>query len=499
MTRAFDPKGRETAMNYQDLRKTLSIQGDSVSINLGTLGAEVDALLRSVYLGRSVMIREARPGPGDGTNNEVVISGRTAFLSTPYPLGLPVLATFTLDGTTVHVLIQYTMVGRSMPTGSWKFSQSFPHLPGLFNYARIQPDGPVMSPLDDLSFVDASFFATSRGGTEPGYGISLMPGLNFASRIRPSDLMGVFQQVLFGTSDTLVLSGPIFMPDPAIKLPPRRPLDPDHFPWSAEVVTPVPGIMLKAPLKAKPLTLGGKLTFQATEFRIYNPLTYDWLNQNRTYLPVAAFLGKISIPSAAIEVDLAMETQAGADSATLLGTFKGVTVAKLASLLDFAGTGSLIDDMPDPLKKAGDVLGKLELENAKIEISTAGGRLAVLGTSATIGMPDQTWRLWPGTDHFDVRAIYARFDVVSPFSSPRIDVTVGGTILIEGVPILLRARKGDGFTAYAELGGAQTVPLKRLMQTYIPAVPPPSDLTIDAMNVIVAPGTYYSFTTLIAQ
>jgi hypothetical protein len=37
------------------------------------------------------------------------------------------------------------------------------------------------------------------------------------------------------------------------------------------------------------------------------------------------------------------------------------------------------------------------------------------------------------------------------------------------------------------------------MQTYIPAVPPPSDLTIDAMNVIVAPGTYYSFTTLIAQ
>lgn len=214
---------------------------------------------------------------------------------------------------------------------------------------------------------------------------------------------------------------------------------------------------------------------------------------------MAALLGKISIPSAAIEVDLAMETQAGADSATLLGTFKGVTVAKLASLLDFAGTGSLIDDMPDPLKKAGDVLGKLELENAKIEISTAGGRLAVLGTSATIGMPDQTWRLWPGTDHFDVRAIYARFDVVSPFSSPRIDVTVGGTILIEGVPILLRARKGDGFTAYAELGGAQTVPLKRLMQTYIPAVPPPSDLTIDAMNVIVAPGTYYSFTTLIAQ
>jgi hypothetical protein len=249
-------------MNYEDLRKTLSIQGDSVSINLGTLGAEVDALLRSVYLGRSVMIREARPGPGDGTNNEVVISGRTAFLSTPYPLGLPVLATFTLDGTTVHVLIQYTMVGRSMPTGSWKFSQSFPHLPGLFNYARIQPDGSVMSPLDDLSFVDASFFATSRGGTEPGYGISLMPGLNFASRIRPSDLMGVFQQVLFGTSDTLVLSGPIFMPDPAIKLPPRRPLDPDHFPWSAEVVTPVPGIMLKAPLKAKPLTLGGKLTFR---------------------------------------------------------------------------------------------------------------------------------------------------------------------------------------------------------------------------------------------
>jgi hypothetical protein len=232
---------------------------------------------------------------------------------------------------------------------------------------------------------------------------------------------------------------------------------------------------------------------------MYNPLTYDWLNQNQTYLPAAAFLGTVDIPSAGIEIDLALETEVGATSATLLGAFTGVTVAKLASLLDFAGTGSLIDEMPDPIKQAGDALGKLELERASIEISTSGGSLTVLGVSATIGMPNQTWRLWPGTDHFDVGAIYARFDVATPFSKPSIAVTVGGTLTIEGVPILLRARKAAGFIAYAELGGAQTIPLKSLMQTYIPAVPPPSDLTIDAMNVIVAPNSYYSFTAILAE
>ena len=156
------------------------------------------------------------------------------------------------------------------------------------------------------------------------------------------------------------------------------------------------------------------MSFQATEFRIFNPLTYAWLSQNSTYQPAAAFLGQINIPSAGIEIDLTMETQAGATQATLIGVFQGVTVAKLASLLDFAGTDCLINDMPDEIKKIGDALGKLELEAAKIEIATGSSGLTVLGTSATIGMPSQTWHLWPGTDHFDVSKIYARFDVASP-------------------------------------------------------------------------------------
>ena len=456
-------------------------------------------LAGGVYLNQSVVIHEATPGPGDGQNNQVVIAGRAAFLNTPYPLGLPVLATFTLESDGIHALIQYTLVGGLMPTGAWKFSQSFPGLPGVFNYARIQPDGSVVSPLDNLVFNDASFFVASRACTEPGYGVALEPGLNFASRVRPSDLMGVFQQILFGTSDTLVLSGPIFIPDPAIKLPARRPLDPERFPWSEEVVTPVPGIMLRAPLNAKPLTIGDKLSFQATEFRMFNPLSYAWLGQNSTYQPVAAFLGTIEIPSAGLTIDLTAETMAGATEMTLLGEFTGFRLEKLASLADLAGTGSLIDDMPDPLKKLGDALGKLELESAKIEVSADGGGLKVLGTSAKIGMPDQVWRLWPDTDHFDVGAIYALFEIGNPFNKPNVDVTVGGTISIENVPIKLRARKGDGFTAYAELGGAQTIPLTSLMATYIPAVPPPSDLTINAMSVIISPGKYYSFTTLLAQ
>ena len=486
-------------MNYQDLRNVLQITGGAVSVDVGRLGAEVDALLRDTFLGASIVIREATPGPGDGANNTVVITGRAAFLGTQYPLGLPVVATFSLDQTGVHALIQYTLTGIQFGAGTWKFSQTIPDLPGVFNYARIQPDGSTTSPLDDLAFRDAAFFVASRICKEPGYGVDLATGINFAARLRPSDVMGLFQQILFGESDTLTISGPVLFPNPNVHPLPRRPLNVDRYPWDPEVVTPLQGVSLRAPLDAKPLKLGDKLTFQPTEFRIYSPPSYAWLSQNQTYRPVSAFLGKITIPSAQITVDILVETQSGATEATLLGNFKGVTVGKLAHLLDFAGTGSLIDNMPDPIKKAGDALGKLELESAKVEIATKGTGLTVLGTSATIGMPDQVWRLWPGTDDFDVSAIYARFDVAHPFDQPAAAVTVGGTISIEGVPIKLRARSDNGFTAYAELGGAQTLPVKQLMKTYIPAVPPPSDLTIDVMSVIVAPERYYSFSMTVAQ
>ena len=65
-----------------------------------------------------------------------------------------------------------------------------------------------------------------------------------------------------------------------------------------------------------------------------------------------------------LTIDLTAETMAGATEMTLLGEFTGFRLEKLASLADLAGTGSLIDDMPDPLKKLGDALGKLELESA---------------------------------------------------------------------------------------------------------------------------------------
>jgi len=485
-------------VNLQDLQTALAIKNSTVTVDLGMLGDEVDNMLRTSYDGKALTIYEA--SPGDGANNAVVIVGRGGFLATEYEegndakRGLHVAATFRLDGQgSVYASVRYSVIGEDAEPG-WKFSTSFPGLPVHFDYA--QPDASETTPqLDELELSQSSFFVESRPGRDEEFKVDLVTGINFVGELALSGVMGLFGEVLFKEGNKLTISGAIVRLDPAKLPPPLPPLGPDHYAWDQSAT--LPGIYLRAPLTVPALTLG-QVSFEASDFRIYSPPSYEWLNRNETYLPASAFTGKIVIPSADVRADIAVNTQGASGAALLTGQFKGITVAKLASLANLAGTGSLINDMPDAFKSIGDTLGKLELMSAKVTVFNGGSGLQVLGTSATIGMPDQVWRLWPGTDRLNIGSLYAKFDVAQPFSSPSVVVTVGGRVSIQGVPIDVSASNNDGFVVSAQLGASQTIPLKALMETYAPGVPPPSDLTIASMQLTVAPQKYYSFSTTIA-
>jgi hypothetical protein len=485
-------------MTGEDLRQALAIKGGAITIGIGTLTADIDAMLRAAYGGKPLRIHDASPGTTDG--NAVVITGRAGFLATPDNPGLPVLARFSADGHgNVQAVVRHAVIGGDAPAG-WTFSQSIPGLPSVVSDAAA--DGQAV-PLDRLNFAEACFLVASHDGGNAEYGIDLVPGINFAGRLTPSPLMGLFRTLVLGEQDTVIISGPVRLPDALPQLPA---LAADQYAWNG--ASDVPGINLRAGI-GKTLGLAQTISFEASDFRIYSPPSHAWLNANPTYRPTAAFTGKIR---AGIAVDIAAEPHADTSAATLTGTFTGASLENLTKLAGFTGIGSLADSLPNELKDIGD----LQLESARVDVATIDGHLRVIGTSATIGMPNTVWHLWTDSDRFDVEGLYARFDVARPFDQPWVEITVGGRIAIsytddagaeQRVPIDVRAegyrnQKGvtdGGYTVYAELAQAQTIPFTHLMKSYGEGIPPPGGLTLDSLAIVIAPKTYYSFAMTLAQ
>ena len=116
------------------------------------------------------------------------------------------------------------------------------------------------------------------------------------------------------------------------------------------------------------------------------------------------------------------------------------------------------------------------------------------GIGFSIGMPDFRWKIWG--EHLAVEKLGCDFSIENPFGAPagstnpsiRREVAVGvhGTVDIEGVPVFVRAGSEDGFSVCGRLEAAQKIPLRKLLATYAPDVPPPTDLTVDNLAFSVA-------------
>lgn len=472
-------------MDYLHLRKALDIGDAKLTVLPDTLTPNIADLLTRCFAGQPIVITGAATGPGDGENETIVVSGRAAFLNVA---DLPVEARFSVDARgRVRAFLKYRLLGETPGPNDWRFSRSFPSMPKVVDWDKTFAD-PTTVPLDELVLFDAYYIVVGEAQEEPDFKVSLQPGINFVGRMRPSGAVGIIES-LFGNPRPLTLHGAIRIP---LETQSTLPLKPFQFPWDA--ADPIPGILLQGELGVDQAL--GRMNLGGIAFRIYTPLTQEWLQKNPSYAPVLGYTGKLSIPSADIAVNVTAPMQIGGSELQLIGQFEGVSVGKLAGMIDIAGTGDLLAQLPEQMQNAGAALGRLQLTHAAVGLSFGQARFEVASAAFTLGLPDFQWHVWD--DHFLIEDLSCRFDISQPFGKPEFGVTVLGRCEIEGVPLDVFAGSRDGFTVYAELAERQTLPLERLMRTYAPGVPPPGDLSIDRLRVSVAPFKSYAMAVAIA-
>ncbi|WP_257448979.1 hypothetical protein [Archangium lipolyticum] len=484
-------------MNSQDLKNALQSVDGKVVASAGTLTSNIDNLLIDYYGNQPLVITGAQPAPESGSN-QVRVSGRSSFMEMP---DLPVDATFSsLANGNVGAALWYQLIGATPGTDRWKFSRSLPGLPRVLNYETPIPspyDGNSPTPvdrlagqipyLDSLNLSDAYLVVASEPRDVEQTGRRLERGINFLGKLRPDGLLGILLNT-FGGDVPLTLGGTLRIPkETDVTLP----LNPREWPWQRQ---DVPGVLLDASL-GKGGSLG-KVRFENPKLRIYSPHDEKWMREHPSFQPVVAYTGTLAVPSAGIGIDVTATSRWGVDELTLFGEVQGVTLAKLADLADLAGGDDLMKYLPDELQKVGQALGKLALTYVSLSLGVGTNGLYVSSVNFTIGMPDCRWKVWD--DHLAVRDLSCQFSISDPFGQRQVSLDVGGILDIEGVPFMVRASNANGFAVYARMLGGRSLPLGQLLESYVPDLPPPADLTIDSMNVTVAPGSFYSFSASLA-
>ncbi|MBN1208744.1 MAG: hypothetical protein JXB05_28035 [Myxococcaceae bacterium] len=489
-------------MNSQELKEKLAISQGVLRLSQGALTAAVRDFLNTYYEGQPLVITDAQPGPEGEPAGTIQLTGRSSFLNVP---DLPVSARFSVDEQgEVHALLKYRLREEAPGPAAWTFSRSFPKLPPVIDYDTELPRGSALGNfrlsdnqrpfLDALDLFDTYFVVSTHAGKDPELGVPLEVGLNFVSRLRPQGMLGVLEHTL-GEAPSLLLYGTIRLPKATdITLP----LLPMQLPWDQPTA---PGIHLQAALDAD-LELGG-LRFNRACFRVYSPPSLEWMAANPSFEPVHGYAGTLAIPSAGIELQLGARLQWNLPQALLFAECKGITLGKMAHLLDLAGTGDLTAYLPEELRKPIEALGSLELMYVGVELGLS-GLTPVLDTAYfTVGFPRLKWKVWG--DHLEVEELSCHFVIPSPLaasttptSQPAVSVTMFGTLEVEGVPLAIRASNDRGFTVSAATKGKVSLPLDKLLAAYAPGVPTPSALTINQLGVNVSLGKSYSMSAILA-
>lgn len=492
-------------MNYTQLRDRLKIVDGRVTVARETLTPNVEEMLVLNNGGEPVVITSAAPGPDDGQDETVVVVGKSSFLGVA-DVPAELRASADAESGNAHLSVKFKLVGKVQGPADWRFSKSFRSLPQVVDWDKTFDD-PLTALLDALPVYDSYFVLTSRAGLEPEFKVALEPGINFVSHMHPSGAVGVIKSV-FGSTEPFTVYGPVRLPRDTETTLPLKPL---QYPWERE--GGVPGISLKADLGlAQSL---GPLKLEGVDLRVYSPTTTEWMDKNKTFRPLMAYTGSLSIGGGeaggdgGVRVGVVAPMELNGNELLLLGNFEGVSLGKLADLANLAGGGDLLSQMPEQLRRPVEALGKIELLHAGVSLSSSAAGFGVGWTTFTVGLRDLNWQVWD--EHFEVTGLACRFEVTNPFpalrpggggdpaDATRFDVTVYGSMAFEGVPVNVFASSGDGFTVYAELAEKQAIPLKRLMETYVPGVPPPGDLTVNTFAVSVAPLKSYSLALAIAQ
>lgn len=466
-------------MSASSLDGNLPVVDGKLTLAADTLpGSRLGELL-TLYNGDvPLVIKGARK---QSTADAVTVTGTCDFMNVA---ALPVVAVFTTDKGTPAATLRFTLIGDAPGPDAWRFSRSFPRLP-LFTDMKDGSDSPSVF-LDTLALYDSDFVLTTLAELkDEATGAALAFGLNFVGRLKPASVLGLFGTLL-GVDELVTLYGTVTAPKPAEVTPP---LKTSSYPW--EATWRVPGISLRAALGADMKVAGSNLLFHKTALRLYSPTTEDWLDRNPTYVPARAASGTLDVPSAGVSAEMTARLLRNYPGLTLTGVFTGLSLDNLAGLFDLAGGGDLFDFLPDDIRKYGDALGGLSLTAASLNFESGPTPTAV---SLTVGMPNVKTSV---LSSFEVESVFARFVINKPFSDGRsVGLTLSGTMDVAGKPfdVLVDVSNRLG---RATLKQGVTLPLSDLFKEV--GLTPPSDLSVQTMDVSVSPKQGYSFEALMAQ
>lgn len=429
----------------------------------------------------------------DEANRTLSFSGKSSFLNVP---NMPVTAVFSIDETgQVHATLKYSLISEQQTASYWFFSQSFPDLPIEFDYSSASHVNDL-SALDLLSFYHAHVIVSMHPQRERQYEVELEEGINFAGSMNPLGALGILDNILPQTTE-LTLFGVIripkdytqvFLPKAVQDLTAAR-----VYPW--EVASELPGIHLQARLDTE---FGiGKAQFKDAVFRIYSPLSREWVAKDEVYHPIKAFTATLDIPDSGVAIDAIARIEKGLDNIAVETRCEGVSLQNMARLTDLTGSESLTAQLPESMMEAVNGLNKLELMDLAFTIAWGKQGIYPLYATLQVGMPDLNWQVWG--DHLVVDGIGCRFSVSNPLQKPHFEVDLWGKTAIEGIPITIKASKSEGFMLMAKLEEQQTIPLKQLMQRYAPQIPPPANLTVNNLFVAIAPKQFYMMNCALAE
>ncbi len=431
-------------------------------------------------------------------SNHTKVTGFCNFLNRS---NLPVEASFVADSEGKVVgRIMIEMVGEERKANSWTFSKSFTSLPPVMDYSTEITEDFILSKkssvnnktfLDSLYLFKTYFVISTEDVMDEELGIPLVKGLNFYSSMLPKGALGVLEYAL--SQDALTVYGHINIPVTGNVAPQLQPMDKI---WNHPETA---GIHLNVPINLN--TEFGKAQLSNTEFRIYSPISKQWLTKNADYPPTQGYAATLGLPAAHIELDVRAETAWNLPQALFVADCEGFSIGNLSALADLGGGKGLESHLPKQLSGLVKTLDKIELMRVAFSIGVYNKLPQISVASLTVGMPSLNWHIWG--DHFVLDDIAVRFEVDDPIAKspakPSVELDVMGTVEIEGVPIAVMASSTNDFTFYAQLGAAQTIPLKKLLNKYAPGLPAPSDLTIDRMVATVAPGKFYGFSSIMAS
>ncbi len=376
-------------MKLNEIEKALqeALTGDSLTLSTATCRSPaVDGLLAKVDRPYGLILTGVKLGVDQDT---LVLAGSGSLLGTE----AAIRAVFASSGETVTVHIVAAL------PDAWRFSDSFPDLPGYIDFTPGQSsNNPHPSFFNDLVLDQAFFILAEVPVSLEEHAVTAPTGLSFAARVRPDGPLSHLNSLL--SVESLVLNGAINLDG-----------DLSAIDLSAAVL-PGPAV--------------GPIQFEDVCIRLHSAVRTD-ADGTQPHIELSAGLRL----GAQASITLAGQLLIGHEGPIEITAYgDGLSLPGIGDLAALIGGDEMLRELPSALQNAQGIqidkaavtldLQQVALERVELDLAASG-----------------SWALWPGV--LELQTFEARLKVVKPFDKiqRRMNVSISSDTEVLGLGMAL--------------------------------------------------------------